>query len=178
MLPRSLQSLRAALAAIVLLSLPPDIAGAGELRGRVVGITDGDTLTLLMEDRREVRVRLAEIDTPERSQPHGDRARMALSALAFGEAVRAEAVDTDRYGRTVARVHSAGRDVNAEMVQRGAAWVSRRYSRDPELPRLEEEARAARRGLWGLPEAERVPPWEVARDPSVTGAQAPQRGAA
>ena len=68
--------------------------------------------------------------------------------------------DTDRYGRTVGRVFAGALDVNAEMVRRGAAWVYRRHSDDPVLLRLEQAARAERTGLWGLPEAERTPPWE------------------
>ena len=144
----------------LLLLLAAQSALAAEIAGRVVGIADGDTLTVLDGDRRQVRVRLAEIDTPESGQPYGDRARQALSDLAFGKAVRIVVVDTDRYGRTVGRVHEGAVDVNAEMVRRGAAWVFRRYSRDPALLRLEDEARSARRGLWALPEAERAPPWE------------------
>ena len=149
----------AALAVVTLLAAQA-AASASEIAGRVVGISDGDTLTLLDGSRREVRVRLAEIDTPERGQPYGDRARQALSDLAFGKAVRVAVVDTDRHGRTVGRVHEGAVDVNAEMARRGAAWVYRRYSRDPSLLRLEEEARAARLGLWALPEAQRTPPWE------------------
>ena len=133
---------------------------AEELRGRVVGITDGDTLTLLEGGNRQIRIRLAEIDTPERRQPYGDRARQALSDLAFGKVARVAVVDTDRYGRTVGRVRVGGHDVNAEMVRLGAAWVYRQYSRDPEMLVLEDAARAARRGLWALPEADRMPPWE------------------
>ena len=154
--------LRRPLAALLaaLLAVAPPAALAAEVAGRVVGITDGDTLTVLDAANRQVRVRLAEVDTPESGQPYGDRARQALSDLAFGKAVRVAVVDTDRYGRTVGRVSAEGRDVNAEMVRRGAAWVFRRYSDDPGLLRLEAEARAARRGLWALPEAERVPPWE------------------
>ena len=153
-------ALRSLLASLALLLLLAHGAAARELHGRVVGVGDGDTLTLLTDTRQEVRVRLAGIDTPERGQPFGDRARQALSDLAFGEHVRVAAAGTDRYGRAVGRVFAGGVDVNAEMVRRGAAWVFRRYSDDPELLRLEEEARATRRGLWALPEAERVPPWE------------------
>ena len=150
----------AALAALMLLAAQAACASAAEIAGRVVGISDGDTLTVLDAGNRQIRVRLAEIDTPESGQPYGDRARQALSDLAFGKAVRVAVQDTDRYGRAVGRVHEGAVDVNAEMVRRGAAWVFRRYSDDPALLRLEGEARAARRGLWALPEAERVPPWE------------------
>lgn len=149
---------RGLLAGLVLLAA--QAAWAAEIAGRVVGIADGDTLTVLNEARQQVKVRLAEIDTPEARQPYGTRARQALSDLAFGKMVRVAVQDTDRYGRTVGRVYAGSVDVNAEMVRQGAAWVYRQYSRDPSLLRLEEEARAARRGLWALPEAERTPPWE------------------
>ncbi|MBK1662298.1 micrococcal nuclease [Paracraurococcus ruber] len=149
----------------LLASLQAPAAFAADLVGRVVGITDGDTLTLLTPDKRETRIRLAEIDTPERRQPYGTRAREALSNLAFGREVRVVVEDTDRWGRTIGHVFAGRQDVNAEMVRRGAAWVYRDYSRNPALPRLEAEARAARRGLWALPEAERMPPWEWRRRP-------------
>ncbi|WP_240757189.1 thermonuclease family protein [Roseicella aquatilis] len=112
------------------------------------------------EDRRQAKVRLAEIDTTESGQPYGNRARQALSDLAFGQSVRVVVQDTDRYGRTVGRVHAGDREVNTAMVREGAARVYRQYNRDPSLLALEAEARAARRGLWALPGAGRTPPWE------------------
>ncbi len=96
-------------------------ASARELHGQVVGISDGDTLTLLTEERDQVRVRLAEIDAPERGQPYGASARQALSDLALGKAIRVAVQDTDRYGRAVGRVFAGAQDANAEMVRRGAA---------------------------------------------------------
>jgi endonuclease YncB( thermonuclease family) len=137
-------------------------AKAAEYTGKVVAIADGDTLTLLV-DHRQLKIRLAEIDTPERGQPYGSRAKEVLSKLAFGKRARVVVVDRDRYGRTVGRVYVGDMDVNAEMVRRGAAWVYRKYAKDPALFALEAEARKAKRGLWGLPEAERVPPWEWRR---------------
>jgi len=145
------------LLATLFISVP---AWAAELTGRVVGLADGDTLTLLTPERRQVRIRLGEIDTPESRQPYGTRARQVLSELVFGKDARVVVQDTDRYGRTVGRVYAGAVDVNAEMVRQGAAWVYRQYSRDAALLQLEVEAKAARRGLWALPEAERTPPWE------------------
>jgi endonuclease YncB( thermonuclease family) len=138
-------------------------AFAEELTGRVVGISDGDTLTLLTDNRRQIRVRLAAIDAPEAHQPYGNRARQALSALVFQRRVRVVVTDTDRYRRKVGRVIAGGTDVNATMVRLGAAWVYRHYNHDPGLLRLEAEARAARRGLWALPASQRQPPWEWRR---------------
>jgi endonuclease YncB( thermonuclease family) len=138
-----------------------------------VAVAHGDTLTLLTERWEQVRVRLSNIDAPERRQPYGTRARQMLADLAFGKPARIEVRDTDRYGRTVGRVYVGGQDVNAMMVRRGGAWVYRRYSDDAALLRLEREAQAQRRGLWSLPEAERVPPreWRAAkrenREPAV-----------
>ena len=80
--------------------------------------------------------------------------------------------DTDRYGRTVGRVYVGGVDVNAEMVKQGAAWVYRQYAKDPSLYRLEEQAKVTKRGLWGLPEAQRCPPWDW-RKGTCTTASAP-----
>ena len=133
---------------------------AEEFIGRVVAVADGDTLTLLTPDKRQIRIRLAEIDTPEKRQPYGTRAKQSLSDLCFGKHARVDVKTTDRYGRIVGRVYCAGIDANAEQVRRGAAWVYRKYARDPALYALENEARLERRGLWALPEAQRVPPWE------------------
>ena len=138
------------------------VADATEYTGQVVAIADGDTLTLLV-DRQQLKIRLAEIDTPERGQPYGSRAKEALSQLTFGKRARVVAAGRDRYGRTVGRVYVGNTDVNAELVRRRAAWVYRKYAKEPTLFALEAEARKAKRGLWGLPEAERVPPWEWRR---------------
>lgn len=133
---------------------------ASALEGKVVGITDGDTLTLLTAGKVQVKVRLAEIDTPESSQPYGEKAKQALSSLAFGKQANIEVQDQDRYGRQVGRVYVGKIDVNAELIRIGAAWVYRKYNKDMGLLRLEDDARAAKRGLWALAEAQRIPPWE------------------
>ena len=149
---------------------------AAEYAGRVVAISDGDTLTLLVPDGtsfKQVKVRLGEIDTPESRQPYGTRARQTLSDLAFNQQARVVVQDTDRYGRTVGRVYVGNLDVNAEMIRQGAAWAYRQYLKDQSLLRLEAEAKAAKRGLWGLPEAERCPPWDWRKKACPTSAAAP-----
>lgn len=139
-------------------------AQAQEFKGKVVGISDGDTLTLLTAEKHQVKIRLAEIDTPESRQPYGTRAKQALSKLAFGKNATVKVQDKDRYGRIVGRVYVDGIDVNAEMVRLGAAWVYRQYAKDQALYDLETKARRDKIGLWGLPEAERIPPWEWRRN--------------
>ena len=148
---------------------------AAEYTGRVVGVSDGDTLTLLVPDGnsfKQVKVRLGEIDTPERKQPYGTRAQQVLSDLAYNQQARVVVQDVDRYGRTVGRVFVGATDVNAEMIRQGAAWVYRQYLKDQSLLALEQQAKSAKRGLWGLPEAERCPPWDW-RKGTCTTASAP-----
>ncbi|NOR70859.1 MAG: nuclease [Methylomarinum sp.] len=133
---------------------------AETLTGKVVGIADGDTLTLLTDDKRQVKIRLAEIDTPEKRQPYGKKAKQKLSELVFSKQIRVSVKDVDRYGRTIGRVYVGDLDVNAELVKQGAAWVYRKYSHDKNLFDLEAKAKEQNIGLWNMPEAYIVPPWE------------------
>jgi endonuclease YncB( thermonuclease family) len=133
-------------------------AQAAEFRGRVVGVTDGDTLTVLHDSRAE-KVRLNGIDTPEQGQPYSQRAKQATASLAMKQLVTVQVRTLDRYGRTVADVRLPdGRLLNEVLVRAGYAWWFRRYSADPRLATAEAEARAARVGLWADPLP--VPPWE------------------
>lgn len=136
------------------------------LDAQVVGVADGDTVTLLIErpgGPAQVRLRLTEIDTPERAQPWGARARQALAGKLFRRQVRVASEGEDRYGRLLGRVYLDGRDINREMVREGHAWVYRRYSSDIWLLEDERLARENGAGLWSLPESQRVPPWEWRR---------------
>jgi endonuclease YncB( thermonuclease family) len=147
-------------------------ASAETFTGWVVGVTDGDTLTVLRAGRREV-VRLRGIDAPERGQAYGDRARRYAAALAFGTVADIEARGRDRHGRLLAEVRlPGGRSLNRELVRAGYAWWFRRYSTDAGLAWLEAEARAARRGLWA--DGRPVPPWEWRR--ATTGKRRPPPG--
>ncbi len=139
-----------------------DSSVAETLTGKVVAISDGDTLTML-QDKQQIKIRLSEIDTPEKSQPYGTKAKQALSDLVFGKLVRIEVVTIDRYGRTVGKVYLEDLDINAELVRYGHAWVYRRYAKDKTLFDLETEARENQFGLWALPEEQRIAPWEWRR---------------
>jgi micrococcal nuclease len=126
----------------------------------VIRIADGDTLTVL-EGRRQVKIRLANIDAPERRQSYGNRSRQSLAALCFRKEATYEVQDIDRYGRTVAVVTCNGVNANRHQVQTGMAHVYTRYNKDRDLPALQEQAKASKRGLWADPEP--VPPWEFRR---------------
>lgn len=126
--------------------------------GLVVVIADGDTIDVL-RDGRPVKVRIASIDTPERGQPWGKRAKQATAELAFKKQVRVLPKEVDRYGRTVADVFlPSGHSLGQVLVANGLAWYYREYSSETLLGKLERSARAAGKGLWADPNP--VPPWE------------------
>lgn len=137
-------------------------ASADELlAGRVVGVSDGDTIRVLSAENVETRVRLAYIDAPEKSQAFGMISKQSLSDLVYGKAVTVNVVDTDKYGRKVGVVYvgqSKGLGVNKVQVQRGLAWVYRNYSSDQDMIAAEANAKAVKAGLWADPNP--VPPWE------------------
>ena len=108
---------------LLLLAAP---ALADTLTGRVVKVADGDTLTILIAGNEQKRIRLSEIDTPERGQPWSRKAKDALTDKVAGATVSVEAVTIDRYGRTVGKVWLDGRDINRELVAEGHAWVYRK----------------------------------------------------
>jgi endonuclease YncB( thermonuclease family) len=141
----------------LLAGLPRAIA-AEVFHGKVVGVTDGDTVSVL-RDGCAVTVRLQGIDAPEGRQPFGTRAKQFASSLAFGQVVTVHVKGRDRNGRILANVILPdGRTLNHELVRAGFAWWFRRYSTDQTLEALEAEARAAHRGLWADPNP--VAPWE------------------
>ena len=122
----------------------------------VIGVSDGDTLTVLKHNKQQVKIRLAEIDAPERRQSFGARSKQSLSDLCFGKQAEVKPQVRDRYRRVVARVKCDGVDANAAQVYHGMAWVYRRYAKDHSLYTLQHDARIARRGLWSDPSP--IPP--------------------
>ncbi|MCI0560223.1 MAG: thermonuclease family protein [Nitrososphaera sp.] len=124
---------------------------------QVVSVIDGDTIGIFYQGK-EQRVRLADIDAPEKSQAFGMKSKQSLSSLVYHETARIEEHGTDRYGRMLARVFVGRLDVCAEQIRRGMAWVYRKYSKDSGLIRLEDKARNTRVGLWT--DISPIPPWE------------------
>lgn len=135
-----------------------------DYKAKVIGITDGDTIKVLRTGNEHVKVRLAGIDCPERKQPWGTKAKQAASDLVAGQTVTIKVTDIDRYGRTVGRVFVDGMNVNRALVEGGHCWAYTRYVKDKVLFTLQDEARKSQRGLWALPETERVQPWEWRRN--------------
>jgi endonuclease YncB( thermonuclease family) len=136
----------------------PAVPALADFAGRVVRISDGDTLTVLV-DKRQVRVRLDSIDAPESRQAFGKRSRQSLAAICAGKAANVAERGEDRYGRTIGRVTCDGVDANAEQVRRGMAWVFVRYVPiGSSLYEQEAYARLQKVGLWADPKP--VAPWD------------------
>ena len=145
------------LAAAAGLALAVSLPAWGDFAGRVVGVGDGDSITVLKE-RQQVKVRLVDIDAPERAQPFGNRSKQSLESLVKGKEVRVVERGKDRYDRVLGRVYRGDIDVNAEQVRLGMAWVYRPFARDTTLYEIEAGAREAKRGLWRDPHP--TPPWQ------------------
>ena len=112
----------------ILLQLAIFQAGTGwAWTGKVVGIADGDTITVLRDGRDQVKIRLYGIDAPESGHPFGKQSKQNLSSMVYGQSVQVDVMDTDRYGRTVARIFVDGEDVNAAQLRSGHAWLYRQY---------------------------------------------------
>ena len=146
---------------------------AAGFTGKVVGVHDGDTFTILHEGKTK-KVRVNGIDCPEIGQPFGKNAKQYASGLIFGRVVTVVVFGRDRYGRTIGdAVLADGRILSKEMVRAGLAWQYRQYSKDKELAALEADARFTKRGLWV--DARPVAPWDwrkAAREKSAARAAA------
>ncbi len=129
--------------------------------GKVIKITDGDTIVVLTEDKKQVKIRLEGIDCPESNQDFGNKAKQAVSDLCFGKQVRIEKSGEDRYGRTLGFVFVGDINVNKELIRQGVAWRFKQYNKDEELAKMEQHARLKKIGLWSHPNP--VAPWEFRR---------------
>lgn len=155
------------LAAFLLCSLVITPALAGNFKGRVVKVLDGDTIEVLGPAKRTQRVRLQGIDAPENSQPFGTQARQRLLTLVGGKVVTVITDKRDRHGRTLGKVSLAGEDLGLTLVREGYAWWYRDYAADQDLldrvlyPLAEVQARWGDLGLWRDPDP--IPPWTFRR---------------
>ncbi|HVO84147.1 MAG TPA: thermonuclease family protein [Syntrophobacteria bacterium] len=131
--------------------------------GKVIGVADGDTITVLRNGQPE-KIRLWGIDCPEKNQDFETKAKHVTSILVFAKVVDIDPVTVDRYGRTVAFVKVGDTVVNEELIRQGLARVFTRYCDRPICERwehIEAEAREEKRGLWSMPNA--ISPWEFRR---------------
>lgn len=136
---------------------------ADTIQGLVVGVADGDTVTILDASNTQLKIRLMGIDAPEKKQPFGNKSKEALSALVFNKPVSVEYSKRDRYGRTVGKILVNGVDANLAQVKAGLAWHYKQYEREQSLDdriaysQSEERARKEHLGLWVDPDP--TAPW-------------------
>jgi micrococcal nuclease len=129
------------------------------INGKIVGVTDGDTVKLLTADFTEIKVRLEGIDCPEKNQAFGQKAKQFTSDLCFGKQVTLQKSGEDKYGRTLGYILLPdGKNLNKEILRAGYAWHYKKYNQSKELADLEEEAKSAKRGLWYDPNP--LAPWD------------------
>ena len=155
------------------LAAPPKVVE--EFTGKVIDVTDGDTIKVLV-NKESITVRLEGIDALEKNQSFGFKSKAALGKLVAGQAVTVKKTGTDKYGRTLGIVIVENVDANAKLVEVGWAWHFKKYGSDEKFAKLEEAARTAKRGLWA--DEKPLAPWDFrARqkppeaDPSVATGQ-------
>lgn len=130
--------------------------------GKVVRIADGDTITLLDESNKQIKIRLHGIDCPERHQDFGSVARQFTADKCFKKIIRAEIKNTDRYGRKVATIILPnGKNLNKELLKAGLAWHYINFDKSRELASIEKKARLKRKGLWSMRNP--IAPWVFRR---------------
>lgn len=134
-----------------------NIASASVIHGRVVGVSDGDTVTVIDANKTQYKIRLAGIDAPEKAQAYGQKSKESLSDLVFGKQVDVEWSKQDRYGRTVGKIVLGGVDINLEQIKRGMAWHYKQYQNEQSqedrdaYAQYQSQAQERRVGLWRDP---------------------------
>lgn len=158
--------------AVIFAVLVCSAAHAATVEGTVVRISDGDTLTILSVNNRQLKIRLYGIDAPERksgskwdAQPYSVKSTENLEMLCAGVTALVSIMDVDRYGRIVGVVYCQGVNVNIDQLQKGLAWSYDYFlEKEPQTPELlrykeaQEAAKKSKAGLWR--DKNPVPPWE------------------
>ena len=157
-----LRTATTALLAIIILCCLPSISLAQTITGKVVSVADGDTITILIKQKKQIKIRLSAVDCPESGQAYGKQAKKFTSGMVYGKQVKVEPVTTDRYGRIVAMVYQNGANLSEQIIANGYGWVFRKYCSKwafcNDWLRLEKNARDRQIGLWSDTHA--MPPWE------------------
>ncbi len=140
---------------------------AATLEGVVIGVSDGDTVTVLDSRKQQHKIRLSGIDAPEKSQPFGEESRRSLSDMVFSKFVSIVWEKQDRFGRTVGKILINAQDINLEQIRHGMAWHYKAYAHEQPMEDremygdVEMTARKAGQGLWLDPSP--IAPWDYRR---------------
>lgn len=135
------------------------VASAQKFSVRVVGISDGDTFTVINQDKLQLKIRIYGIDAPEKGQDFGSKAKQAISDLIMGKDIQIDVQSRDSWGRLISYVYTSdGRDVSLLMLQEGMAWHFVKYDDTEEYVQAEKRARAKKKGLWS--QSNPTAPWD------------------
>lgn len=164
---RRIRSILVSAAAVALTAGFNHAFAAPPIQGRVVGVADGDTITVLDDNKQQHRIRFKGIDAPESKQAFGNVSKAALSDLVYRKQVTVMWTEKDRYGRVLGTVMLDGTDINLRMISQGNAWHYKQYASSQSAKdraayaSAEAAARSAGKGLWR--DADPVPPWDFRR---------------
>lgn len=140
-----------------ILLLCPILSFADTITCKVVAITDGDTIICLADDKVQHKIRLYQIDAPERKQDFGTASRKALSDMVFNKAVEVKTHKKDKYRRTLGTIYRDNKDINLAMIRLGMAWYYPFTKKNDVYKQAEEKARDNKVGLWSQ---KAIAPWE------------------
>lgn len=146
---------------VVVLLVGELFAKEKEIIGRVVSVSDGDTIRVL-QNKKEYKIRFFGIDAPEKDQAFGQKSKQRLSDLVFGKEVKVIWKEKDQYRRYLGIVYLGSLNINQEMVRGGYAWVYRRYNDDSTMIELETKAKETKQGLWHHENP--TPPWKFRKN--------------
>jgi len=148
---------------LISLTLATNALSNDLMAARVISVTDGDNLTVIGSDNKQVLIRLHGLDCPELPQPFGEKAKEFTSNLCFGKIIMYRMIGIDRFDRTIAGVFlEDGKELNLEILKAGLAWCYGRHLKRQDYADAEEGARKAGIGLWA--DKEPTPPWEWRKD--------------
>lgn len=146
---------------IYILFLLVSVELGAQVSAQVIRIKDGDTVVVLLAGNIQKTLRLAEVDCPEKSQAFGKNAKQFTSEQVFGKQINFIATDTDRYGRTIAKIYYDQKYLSAEIIKAGFGWWYYKYSNDKSLGKLQKQAQSQKIGLWQ--DAAAMAPWDYRR---------------
>lgn len=129
-----------------------------ELIGKVVKVSDGDTITVLTSDKTQYKIRLNDIDAPEKKQAFGNKSKDNLAKYIAGKTVKVEYKTKDKYKRILGTIYYNNIDINLKQVKDGFAWVYKKYSKNQDYYNAEKLARENKKGLWI--DKNPIAPWE------------------
>ena len=153
-------------------------ANADLLTGRVVKVTDGDTITILDSTNTQHKIRLSGIDAPERKQAFGGKSREALASSVAGKQVTIDWNKRDKYQRIVGKVLVNGKDANLQQLRNGLAWHYKKYENEQDVEdrstyaNAEYEAQSDKAGLWQ--DKQPLAPWDWRKQSRTLSAAQPK----